>query len=308
MLPGRDHGTPAEPQPVSVPDWATYRRQADQSNFDPTLGPARSPGRGQRQLRHGDRARGGDRAGRRRPARPRRTSRARSSDRRLGRRAATTARSPLSTPAGSRAGRPARRRSEQRHPRGRPAERRRRHVGQVLAATPTAHGAPRRLWPTPGAVPHLRLIAMRGNGFRARRALRTRPPARPGLVQLTDVTPTILEQLGVAVPETLGGSPLVRQPGSPTGVAERRRGCSTTTRRPRRSTPPSPRFFTGLVVGPAAALRLRRPRAAPALERRDRARAHLCAPYAGSPCSSPPCRSRPSWPTSCRGGAAGTRS
>ena len=135
-------------------------------------------------------------------------------------------------------------------------------VGQVLGSTPTSTTVLLVGLADSGRVPHLRLVAMRGNGF-GPGVLYAPSTRQAGLVQLTDITPTILAQLGIAVPESLGGSPLVRQAGSTTSVAERRRGLLDYDEAAQEVHTAVPRFFTGLVVAQLllygfAALALRR--------------------------------------------------
>jgi hypothetical protein len=137
-----------------------------------------------------------------------------------------------------------------------------RTVGQVLASTPSSTTVLLIGLADSGRVPHLRVVAMRGNGF-GPGVLYTSSTRQAGLIQLTDITPTILAQLGIPVPETLGGSPLVRQTGSPTSVAERRRDLLDYDEAAQEVHTAVPRFFTGLVVAQLllygfAALALRR--------------------------------------------------
>lgn len=58
-----------------------------------------------------------------------------------------------------------------------------------------------------GASERLRMIAMTGPNFGAGK-LESSSTRQPGLVQLTDVAPSILEHLGIARPASLGGAPL----------------------------------------------------------------------------------------------------
>lgn len=62
-----------------------------------------------------------------------------------------------------------------------------------------------------GAQPHLQLAQAHGPGIDdpyASTLLGSRSTRQPGLVQVTDVTPTLLSLLGVAAPSTLVGSPI----------------------------------------------------------------------------------------------------
>jgi hypothetical protein len=96
-------------------------------------------------------------------------------------------------------------------------------------------------------VPHLRVVAMRGTGF-GPGVLYASSTRQLGLIQLTDITPTILGQLGLPIPSTLGGSELVRRAGSPTSVAERRQDLLDYDAAAQQVHTAVPRFFTGLVL------------------------------------------------------------
>ena len=72
-----------------------------------------------------------------------------------------------------------------------------------------------------GASERLRLIAMSGPHYGAG-SLASSSTRQPGLVQLTDVTPTVLAQLGVASPDALGGSPLRLLPAADNSEASAR--------------------------------------------------------------------------------------
>jgi len=106
-----------------------------------------------------------------------------------------------------------------------------------------------------GVTARLRMIAMTGPHFGAG-TLESSSTRQPGLVQLTDLTPTILQHLGIPQPASLGGTPLrfrcpqARAPISrPTSVC----GLYWTTTRPRtRSTAWSSRSSTG---GPCSSWR-----------------------------------------------------
>jgi hypothetical protein len=62
-----------------------------------------------------------------------------------------------------------------------------------------------------GRSERLRLIAMTGPNYGAG-SLESSSTRQPGLVQLTDITPTVLQHLRVPVPSALGGSPLRLMP------------------------------------------------------------------------------------------------
>jgi hypothetical protein len=121
------------------------------------------------------------------------------------------------------------------------------NVGQVLAATPARATVLLVGLADSSGVPHLRVVAMRGNGFEPG-VLYASSTRQPGLIQLTDITPTILAQAGAAVPESLGGSPLVRRAGSPTSLAARLRGLLDYDEAAQAVHGAVPRFFSGLVL------------------------------------------------------------
>ena len=123
----------------------------------------------------------------------------------------------------------------------------------------------RRAWPTPARCPHLRVVAMRGNGFGPGVLYAVvDPAARAGPAHRHHA-----DHPGPgrrAVPETSAARRWCAGPARRRASASGAAACSTTTRPPRQVHTAVPRFFTGLVVGAAAALRLRRPRPAPALD------------------------------------------
>jgi hypothetical protein len=136
------------------------------------------------------------------------------------------------------------------------------NVGSVLAQTPSTSTVLLAGLADSGRVPHLRMVAMRGNGFRPG-VLYAASTRQLGLIQLTDMTPTILAEVGATVPDTLGGSALVRRAGSPTGLKERLRGLLDYDEAAQEVHTAVPRFFTGLVAAQLllygfAALALRR--------------------------------------------------
>jgi hypothetical protein len=135
-------------------------------------------------------------------------------------------------------------------------------VGQVLAATPAGATVMLVGLADASGVPHLRVVALRGNGF-GPGVLSSASTRQPGLVQLTDITPTILTEVGAPVPDQLGGAPLHRQAGSPTSVATRRQALLDDDRAAQAVHGAVPRFFSGLVFAQLflygfAALALRR--------------------------------------------------
>jgi hypothetical protein len=117
-----------------------------------------------------------------------------------------------------------------------------------------------------GRTPHLQLLAARGPDFPTG-YLRTDSTRQLALVQLTDLTPTVLHELGVAAPASLVGSPLtVRATAAgqaPTSAAERLEHVLDLDHAAQAVHPLTPPFFTGLVVAQivlygVAALVLRR--------------------------------------------------
>ena len=80
-------------------------------------------------------------------------------------------------------------------------------VAAVLSAAPSGTDVVLASLADAGVTERLRLIAVSGPGFGAG-TLESVSTRQQGLVQLTDLTPTILEHLGIARPPGLGGSPL----------------------------------------------------------------------------------------------------
>jgi hypothetical protein len=72
--------------------------------------------------------------------------------------------------------------------------------------------------PGDGAEPHLRVIVVSGPGFSGG-LLTAASTRRPGMVVLTDLTPTVLGWLGAPVPAAAAGSPLRTVPRGPGGLA-----------------------------------------------------------------------------------------
>lgn len=80
-------------------------------------------------------------------------------------------------------------------------------VGQVLDTAPQDARVVVVSVADSGRTPHLQLVGARGPGFRPG-WLRTSSTRQAALVQLTDLTPTVLNLLGIAPPTGLVGSPL----------------------------------------------------------------------------------------------------
>lgn len=117
-----------------------------------------------------------------------------------------------------------------------------------------------------GRTPHLQLLGARGPGFPTG-YLRTDSTRQTALVQLTDVTPTVLHELGVAAPVGLVGSPFTvlsaADGAAPDSAAERLEHVLDLDHAAQAVHGLTPPFFTGLVVAQillygVAALVLRR--------------------------------------------------
>ncbi len=80
-------------------------------------------------------------------------------------------------------------------------------VAAVLKAAPSGTNVLLASLADAGVTERLRLVAMSGPRFGAG-TLESTSTRQPGLVQLADLTPTILEHLGIPRPPSLGGSPL----------------------------------------------------------------------------------------------------
>jgi len=80
-------------------------------------------------------------------------------------------------------------------------------VAAVLKAAPSGTDVVLASLADAGATERLRLVAVSGPRFGAG-TLRSASTRAPGLVQLADLTPTILEHLGIPRPPQLGGAPL----------------------------------------------------------------------------------------------------
>ncbi|MFD7154164.1 hypothetical protein ACFV9C_06190 [Kribbella sp. NPDC059898] len=98
-------------------------------------------------------------------------------------------------------------------------------IAKVRAAAPSAElvvvGLPN------GSAPHLQALVVHGSGTGLLTANSTR---HPGLVQLTDLTPTILNALGVSTPDRAVGSVLWTTPGAPHQAAQFDRAAQTIDR------------------------------------------------------------------------------
>jgi hypothetical protein len=238
---------PPAPQPVTVPDWADYAKAADSSDFDAELG-LLSAQLGQAHLcgtaiGPGAAIALADSAGHTAAYAPS-TGDLQATVRSVVHRCpltivdAGTVRAETKLPVGER-------------PNGVPVATQLAtvdgNVGQILAATPAGATVLLVGLADSSGIPHLRLVAMRGNGF-GPGVLYASSTRQLGLVQLTDITPTILAEVGAPVPETLGGSALVRRPGSPTSVEERRRGLLDYDEAAQAVHGAVPRFFSGLVL------------------------------------------------------------
>jgi hypothetical protein len=92
-----------------------------------------------------------------------------------------------------------------------------RQLGRIAARLP-AGSALVVAAPGDGTEPHLRVIVVSGPGFSG--GLLTAASTRwPGMVVLTDLTPTVLGWLGAPVPSAAAGSPLRAVPRGPGGLA-----------------------------------------------------------------------------------------
>lgn len=245
--PGRalTRGPSLGPWPATVPDWSVYAAQAEKSNFDPTLGLLQSQlskaGVCATAIGPGAAIALADAHGQVAAYEP-------AADLRTQVGPAVT-RCPLtvvdaggvSGPGDLLAGQPSN---------GIPAAEQLStvdaNVGGVLAQTPSTATVLLVGLADSSRVPHLRVVAMRGNGF-GPGILYASSTRQPALVQLTDITPTILAQLGAPIPDTLGGSPLEHRGDTP-GVPERRRDLLDYDAAAQQVHTAVPRFFTGLVL------------------------------------------------------------
>jgi hypothetical protein len=79
-------------------------------------------------------------------------------------------------------------------------------VSAVLKVTPAGTDVGLVSLADAGATPRLRMIAITGPHFGAG-TLESRSTRQPGLVQLTDLAPSILQHLGIPRPASLAGNP-----------------------------------------------------------------------------------------------------
>lgn len=133
------------------------------------------------------------------------------------------------------------------------------NVAAALAAAPASARVVVASIADSGRTPNLQLVAVRGFGPGWLRSSSTRQVA---LVQLTDLTPTVLGLLGVPAPDALVGSPIRPLP-APTSAAERLEKVLDLGLASRAVAALVPTFFTGLVLAQlllygAAAVALRR--------------------------------------------------
>jgi len=93
-----------------------------------------------------------------------------------------------------------------------------RQLGRIVAGLPPGSALVVAA-PGDGTEPHLRVIVVSGPGFSGG-LLTAASTRRPGLVALTDLTPTVLGWLGAPVPSAAAGAPLRAVPrGGPGGLA-----------------------------------------------------------------------------------------
>jgi hypothetical protein len=102
-----------------------------------------------------------------------------------------------------------------------------------------------------GRTPHLQLLAARGPSYPPG-YLRTSSTRQTALVQLTDLTPTVLREVGVDAPTSLVGSPLtvmtVAGGDAPEQASDRLQHVLDLDHAAQAVHPLTPPFFTGLVV------------------------------------------------------------
>ncbi len=116
-----------------------------------------------------------------------------------------------------------------------------------------------------GLAAHLQLVAATGPGPQSPYAdalLVSRSTRQPGIVQTTDLTPTLLDLLSVPAPGGLVGAPVTALSGSPADAGERLRQLLDLAAAAQAVQPLVPWFFNGLVAAQlvlygAAALALR---------------------------------------------------
>jgi hypothetical protein len=124
-------------------------------------------------------------------------------------------------------------------------------VGLVLDAVPATVDVIVVSLADDGRTPHLQLLAAAGPSYPAG-YLRTDSTRQTALVQLTDLTPTVLSRLGVTAPTSLVGSPLTvlsaAADEAPQDAAERLQHVLDLDHAAQAVHPLTPPFFTGLVV------------------------------------------------------------
>jgi hypothetical protein len=124
-------------------------------------------------------------------------------------------------------------------------------VGLVLEAVPADADVIVVSLADDGRTPHLQLLAAAGPSYPAG-YLRTDSTRQTALVQLTDLTPTVLSHLGLAAPTSLVGSPLAALPAStgkaPQQASERLEHVLDLDHAAQAVHPLTPPFFTGLVL------------------------------------------------------------
>jgi hypothetical protein len=124
-------------------------------------------------------------------------------------------------------------------------------VGLVLDAVPANADVIVVSLADDGRTPHLQLLAASGPSYPAG-YLRTDSTRQTALVQLTDLTPTVLSRLGVDAPTSLVGSPLTvvsaASGEAPQDAAERLERVLDLDHAAQAVHPLTPPFFTGLVL------------------------------------------------------------
>ncbi|HEX8496063.1 MAG TPA: hypothetical protein VF661_02620, partial [Actinomycetales bacterium] len=138
-------------------------------------------------------------------------------------------------------------------------------VAQALAGAPTSARVLVVSLADSGRTPHLMLLGARGPGY-GPGWVRSSSTRQVALVQLTDITPTVLDLLGVEGPALQVGSPVRSLPApdqAPASVADRVEKVLDLDRAARAVAALVPTFFTGLVAAQlllygAAAVALRR--------------------------------------------------
>jgi hypothetical protein len=124
-------------------------------------------------------------------------------------------------------------------------------VGLVLDAVPDGADLIVVSLADDGRTPHLQLLAARGPSYPAG-YVRTSSTRQTALVQLTDLTPTVLRRLGVTAPRGLVGSPFTvlsaERGDAPTAAADRLDKVLDLDHAAQSVHVLTPPFFTGLVV------------------------------------------------------------